>query len=231
MKRLIKLFILCLISTSVYFIYKDNNDTNYTITNIGDKLSQGINSYGIRDYSYIDYYKEQLKNMKKKININHTYSNSDQTISLTLKDLKDNPNLKRILYDTDKLFLTLGYNDLLYSLATTENINQDKLDRVMNKIQKDYKDLIREIKKYYHEEIIVIGYYPYYEEDYYKQEGIKKLNNILKNEDVTFIDTYDSLKNRKKYFNNPKSYFPNHEGYKEISKKIILKTLEKKENI
>ena len=49
-----------------FFIYKSNYNKNIRILNIGDGVAMGINSYGINDYSYADYYKEIINKNNKK---------------------------------------------------------------------------------------------------------------------------------------------------------------------
>ena len=228
MKRLLKLLFLIMLSLSVYDIYNKNKNTNYVVTTIGDKLSLGINSYGIKDTSYIDYYKEELLKTKDKVEIMDKYSSPDKTIKETLEEIKNIPELKRVLYDTDILILTIGYNDLLYGLSLEENKNYNTLQKITEEIQKNYEKLIKEIRKYYHEEIIIIGYFESNTDDYYKNKGIELLNRELKSqEEITYIDTTFLTKKRTKYFSNPKSYYPNREGYDAIASKIIQKTLEK----
>ena len=225
MNRKIKLLILILLSLSVYFIYEKNHNAKYSITSIGDKLSLGINSYGSKDYSYINYYQDYLKKTKEHVSINNAYSKENQTIKEVLLLLKETPELKRVLYDTNCLIITLGYNDLLERQSLEEDKTQ--IDQVIEDILVDYKELIKEIRKYYKEDIIVIGYYTSPLEDYYLIEGIKRLNKGLKEENVIYIDTDSILKNKQKYFSNPKSYYPNYLGYERISSQIIRKTLEK----
>lgn len=227
MKRLIKLLILIIISLSVYFIYQKTNNSSYTITNIGDKLSLGINSYGMKEYGYIDYYKDYLQNTKERVVINKEYANEKQTIKQIIKELEQSPKIKRVLTDTDILIITLGYNDLLEELSLTENISNSKLDKIIKEIEINYDNLIQEVKKYYHGEIIVIGYYESNKDDYYINKGIKKLNSILNKENITFINTYNLLKNRNNFFSNPNSYFPNNQGYNAIYKEIVRKSLAK----
>lgn len=227
MKRLIKLLILLIISLSVYFIYQKTNNSSYTITNIGDKLALGINSYGMKEYGYIDYYKDYLQNTKERVVINRDYANEKQTIKQIIKELEQSPKIKRVLTDTDILIITLGYNDLLEDLSLTENISNGKLDKIITEIEINYDKLIQEVKKYYYGEIIVIGYYESNKDDYYLNKGIKKLNSILNKENITFINTYNLLKNRKSFFSNPNSYFPNNQGYNAIYKEIVRKSLAK----
>lgn len=228
MNRLKKLLILLLLSTSVFFIYNYTKNTKYVITNIGDQLSLGINSYGIKTPSYVDYYKDYLLDTKNEVIINNTYSNKKQSISNILTLIKTTPNMKRYLYDSNLVIITLGYNDIIYNILTEENITENKYNSIMKNIIQEYEELITEIKKYYHEQIIVVGYYDYNKENIYINKGIKELNNYLQNnKEITYINTKKLLKNRSKYFDNPSSYYPNQEAYTLISKKIIEKTLEK----
>ena len=128
--------------------------------------------------------------------------------------------------DSNILIITLGYNDLLYDLSLEENKNPYSLNKIISDIKTDYNDLIKEISKYYHKDIIVIGYYKSNKNDYYINQGIIRLNQLLKsNKNIYYINTYDLI-NNPKYFNNPDSYYPNIQAYQLISKKIISKTLE-----
>ena len=227
MNRLIKLIILIILSLSVYFIYQATEECNKKILNIGDGLSLGINSFGIKEYGYIDYYKDKIKD-NKTITVNSTYAKKYLSISNLLEIIKTNPNIKKELTESHQLILHIGYNDLLYKLSLEEVKTNNGLNRIIKGIEKDYKKLIKEIRKYYKEEIIIIGYYKSQKEDYYLNQGIRKLNSILKDEEnITYIDTYNLLEKRDKYFSNPNSYYPNRLGYQLIANKIIAKALEK----
>ena len=70
MNRITKLLILITISLAVYFIYNNTNNKTLKIMSIGDSYSLGINSYGIKDYGYIDYYKDLLEEENKEVIIN-----------------------------------------------------------------------------------------------------------------------------------------------------------------
>ena len=69
MKKILKLVILFIISMSVYYIYKGTKDSNTIILNIGDELAVGINSFGIDDYSYADYYKLKIESYNNNVEI------------------------------------------------------------------------------------------------------------------------------------------------------------------
>ena len=222
MNRVIKLLILIILSLSVYFIFQITKESNIKIITLGDGLSLGINSYTIKDYSYTDYYRDYLVEENKEVEIDN-YSKEDLSIHELLKDIKTNPTLKKDLMEAHILFLNVGYNDLNYKLSL-EDINISKLNRIIDEIDIEYKLLLKEIKKYYKNEIIVIGYPKSNTDNYYYNIGIRKLNKVLNKS--TFINTYSLLNDRNKYFSNPNSYYPNRLGYMKISKEI-QKTLDK----
>ncbi len=228
MKKLLKLLFLIFIILSVFFIYIKTKDSKYTILSLGDNLSLGIDSYGIKGPSYIDFYKNYILKKKETVIKNDQYSRKDLTINALLQELKENNNLKKDLSSANILILTVGYNDLIYKINLNENINSDILKKEVQEIQKDYLNLLKEIRKYYKNKIVVIGYFASNKTDYYINTGIKELNKTLQSaKNITYIDTYDLLKPKRKYFSNKNSYYPNLQGYLRISKKIIIKTLEK----
>lgn len=228
MKKLLKLLLLIVVCSSVFYIYQNTKNSKYNIVNIGDELSISINSYGIKDYSPVSYYKNELLKTHKKVNINNKYSEYENSILLMLEKIKNDNYLKKILSSSNQVIITLGYNDLIYKLNVSDELNSSKFYKIIKEIEQNYNNLIKEIRKYTQKEIIVILYPDTYKEDYYLKKGIVYLNQLLKNnKEITYIDTYDLLNDRKKYFSNPYSYYPNRYGYIEISREIIRKTLEK----
>ena len=228
MKKLLKLLLLIVVCSSVFYIYQNTKNSKYNIVNIGDELSLSLNSYGIKDYSPISYYKNELLKTHKKVNINNKYSEYENSILIMLEKIKNDNYLKKILSSSNQVIITLGYNDLIYKLNVSDELNSSKFYKIIKEIEQNYNNLIKEIRKYTQKEIIVILYPDTYKEDYYLKKGIVYLNQLLKNnKEITYIDTYDLLNDRKKYFSNPYSYYPNRYGYIEISREIIRKTLEK----
>ena len=227
MKKLIKLIILIIISLSVYFIYYKTNNSKYIITSIGDKLSMGINSFGVKEKSYIDYYKEYLEQEKQQVIVNKKYTSKTQSIKQTVLQLKNMPEFKRTISDSNLIIITLGYNDILYDLSIEEKYNSNSVNKIVENTITSYNELIKEIKKYYHNDIYVIGYYKTKKDNEYINEAIIQLNKYLKeNKDIVYINTYDLFNNDKDLRSNPDSYYPNNKGYKQISEKIISKSLE-----
>ena len=218
MSRPIKLLILIILSLSVYFIYQNTKKTNIQILSLGDGLSKGINSYTIVEYSHLNYYEDYLKSKNINVKTISNYSKDDLTIHELLELVKNNNSLKRDLMESHLLFITIGYNDLLYKLSLEEDISRPKLNNIIDEINIEYKELLTEIKKYYKNKIIIVGYPKSNKDDYYLNLGIRKLNRIINTN--TFIDTYNLLSDRNKYFSNPNSYYPNRLGYLVIYKEI-----------
>jgi lysophospholipase L1-like esterase len=123
--------------------------------------------------------------------------------------------------ETNILIINLGYNDLLYKINLDNNLTNNKLTLIIKEIETNYNDLIKEIRKYNKNKIIVIGYYSPNNDNYYLNKGVIKLNKLLKNnKEVEYIETYNLLSNREIYFSNPNSNYPNRYGYKEISNSL-----------
>ncbi len=218
MNRPIKLLILIVLSLSVYFIYQSTKQSNIQILSLGDGLSKGINSYTIIESSHLNYYEEYLKSKKIQVKVISEYSKEDLTIHELLELVKNNNYLKRDLMESHLLFITVGYNDLLYKLSLEDDISIPKLNKIIDEINIEYKELLTEIKKYYKNQIIIVGYPKSNKDDYYLNLGIRKLNRVINTN--SFIDTYNLLNNRNKYFSNPNSYYPNRKGYERIYEEI-----------
>ncbi len=224
MKRPIKLLILIIMSLSVYFIYQSTKESNIQILSLGDGLSIGINSFTTTNISHLNYYESYLKKQNKQVKVINNYSKEDLTIHELLEEVKTNNTLKRDLMESHILFVTVGYNDLLYKLSLEEDISIPKLNKIIDEINIEYKELLEEINKYYKNEIIIVGYPKSNKDDYYLNLGIRKLNRVINSNN--FIDTYFLLNDRNKYFSNSNSYYPNKLGYKKIYEEI-KKTLDK----
>lgn len=169
MNRPIKLLILIILSLSVYFIYNYTNKPTKV-------LILGDNNITFSNIS---------------VNINNKFAMNNLSTKHLLEKIKLEREIKRDLIESHYLILRIGYNDLLYDLSLEDDINNHHFNKITTSIEKDYNNLIKEIRKYYKNKIIVIGYPRSDKEDYYLNIGIKKLNKILKNnKEISYIDTY-----------------------------------------
>ena len=227
MNKKIKLLSIIIISCSVFLIYKNTNK-KILILNIGDHISLGINSFGIKEYSPVDYYKDYLISQQKKVFLNNDYSNKDITIKSLKEKIENTSKIKKNLIESHILFLSLGYNDIVYETNIEEEMNERKNKKIIRKIKSNYDNLIKEIRKYYNNKIVIIGIHESRVDNYYIKKSIREVNKYLENKNnIIFINTNNILNSNNDYYSNPKNSYPNYLGYRKIAENII-KSLENK---
>lgn len=234
-----KLLIFILICITIFLIFKTNNHHNINYTVLGDNFALGKNAYGQIDYGYSDYIKDYLTENSKINKYIKSFARNDSSINNLYQDIiinknikinNESYNLKQTLRESNILTLSVGLNDLIYQISISENITSSEIERILNKIEDDFNKLINEIKKYYMNDIYVIGYYNIYPDNKIYQQAIKKLNDIYKsNKNVIYIDIYDLFNDNLIYFPQITNYYPSREGYEAISLEIIRKMRKKLE--
>ena len=88
----------------------------------------------------MNYYKDYLISKNIEVNVIDNYSDEDLTIHELLDLVRNNNYLKRDLMESHLLFITIGYNDLLYKLSLEEDISIPKLNRIIDEINSEYKE-------------------------------------------------------------------------------------------
>ena len=232
MKKIIKLLALILVVITIYLIYNLTNKNNKTYIALGDSLSVGINSYNGEDYSYSDYFKDYLIKTNKLSLYTKEYTDKNKMIKDIYNDIltdktvtikEKNYNIKELLRESDVITLSIGLNDIIFEYNTKgRNISEYEEDIIIDNIFKEYKSLIKELKKYYQKKIYIIGYF----KNNTKYDSlIEKLNRRYKDyaeeENDIYIST-DFVEKNKKYFDSS-LYYPNTKAYEDISKRIISK--------
>ena len=230
-KKHYKLIICILVILVIFLIYRENHNHYFSYTSLGDGYALGMNSYGEIDYGYSDFVKDKIKKEKKLKLYNKSFSSKDQSIEHLYESIVTNEkitinnkeiNMKQTLRESNLITMTIGLNDLIYHLAITNDINEYKLNKIIEKIEENLNKLINEIQKYYPKKIYIIGYPNLPVENIYIKEGINQLNKVLKNIDNTeYISTTKIIK--KEDFLNPNSIYPSKIAYQKISKEIIKK--------
>ena len=221
-----KLILLLIIIISVVLISKINKNNNISYTSLGDGYAKGIDSYGETN-GYNKYVKQHLKKNNKLNNYN-SFSDKDMSINnLYTNILINKNNIKSTLRESEIVTLSIGLNDLRYKLSITNNINDYKLNKIINDINIDLNRLLIEISKYHKDKIYTIGYYYRDNNDIYLVKGIRRLNKLYKNNNnIVYIYNKKIQKHDKKYLVNPNNMYLNDEGYRLLGLKI-LKRLEK----
>ncbi len=238
-KKHSKLLIFILVCLSIFLIFKLNNHHNITYMSLGDSFALGENAYSQVDYGYSDYVKDYLSEEQKLNKYIKSFSKKDASISSLYQDIVLNKkivldekeyNIKQTLRESNILTISIGLNDLIYKLSIANSLNDTTIDRIISEIEADFNQLITEIRKYYPNDIYVVGYYNVYKDSYLFEKAIKKLNEIYQNnDDVIYIDTYELFQDNENYLPNFINYYPTRQGYEAISKQIITKIIKKLE--
>lgn len=223
-----KIFCVLITLLLIFLIYKqfDNHKINYL--SIGDGLIRGMNSFNVENYGYNDYIYEYLKQKNKLNSFNNSFYNTK--IMNLLEDIKKNRTiwsrnsefyLKKLLRESDFLVISIGMEEL------AKNYNSDNMDDnyiFFNKMYIAIEKLIIEIKKYAKGKIVFIGYFNptnYYDsktDEFFYNVDIK-LNRLMMNNNITYIDLYEMVKGRR-FKDNIKTPFLNVKGYKKLAEII-----------
>lgn len=232
-KKIVVLLLLITITSLItLIIYNKTNHDNINYTSIGDGYAKGINSYGIEDYGYSDFFKDYLVNNHKLKDYSKEFTSTDMSIEklytlIVINKQGKKDNIRHLLRETNILTISLGYNDIITNIKFQDKISEEKINRIIQSIIKKYDLLIKEIKKYYVYDIYIIGY-SYLSDDYYINYAIKKLNDYFQtNENIIYIKT--SHLNLNKYLLKSKTIYPNTQGYSLIFKEILPKVEKKLE--
>ena len=164
----------------------------------------GNNNYNMYVYNY-------LKD-RKTINEFNFYFNN-YTVSLLYQDIKNNRTIKvnnkdyyfkKSLRESDIVIISIGMEEL------ANNYNKyDMKDNYayFNNMYRDIQNLIQEIRKYAKEKVIFLGYYNptnYYDshvDEFFYYINIK-LNRLMVNNDVVYLDLYELIKGNNYKENN-----------------------------
>ncbi len=233
-----KILFFIIVVVQIYLIYFLYHGKMLSYVALGDGLSLGVNPYGEISSGYPDYLVESLKSDNKKIKLyTKNFSNSGYYINDLYEDIIFNKkiliddktlSIKSAIRDSNFITLSIGANDIM-SKVSFNDTNLLTNEDIINSVVIDMRKLLKEIKKY-NNKVILVGYYDLYlnsnEDNIFKLLNFqyKKLASEYK---INYVDTYDIINER--YLENPKSFYPNGNGYREIAKKI--KSILKKEDL
>ena len=241
MKKYLKLLIFILICILIYLIYQNKEEKEIVYTSLGDGFSQGINSFGEKNYGYSDFINDKLKENELLYESYLDFSTKDMTINelknmilINSYDSKQN-NIRQVLRESDLLTISIGINDLIYQI-NVNNINTDyQKEKILTEIVEKLDKTIHEIKKYYTKTIYIVGYYNFYPQNTVEKTILDRLNsrykNYCKKNNMIFVDNNNINDVLGKYLDNPDSFYPNIDGYEEISKNILSEMLKKEKTL
>jgi len=221
-----KILIIGLVILIVFVIYLANMDKKVYYLSLGSSVT----SYGDNVNGYPFYVKNYLEEKNVLENFVDNYTKKDYRISDILNDIKNNKkknyegkpiSLKNALIKADLVTLSIDSNDIFNKLNGNIITNDiyDYVDDLANNLEK----LFKEIRKYCKEDIVMIGYYNPYYDNYQATVIIEYLNKKYKDVALEYNIDYINLQNE---FNGmidelTTDTLPSEKGSKVISDLVI----------
>lgn len=226
-----KILILGIVILSIFIIYLTTQDKKVYYLSLGDQIALGMTPEGYYEKSYTEYIKEYLEK-KNKLEI---YINDYQTQGYRITDIindinnnkeieESNKTIKNTLIKADLITISIGNNDIISKINEEKNltkIDYKNIYKNMNTIIKDLDNLLKLVREYSKEDIILTGIYIYTNNEKIKElidytnEKFKEISNKY---NIIYIDMYENIKNEEKY-----KIYPTKEEYKNIGDLIIKK--------
>ncbi|MBP3920256.1 MAG: SGNH/GDSL hydrolase family protein [Bacilli bacterium] len=222
-----KILIIVIIILSIFLIYLTTIDKKVYYLTLGDEITLGMTQEGKYERSYADYIKKYLqeKNILE-IYIND-YATKDYRITDLIKDIEnnktiENKTIKNSLIKSDLLTLSIGTNDIISKIDNMNKLTKldyNKLYKNINEIIIDLDKLLKLIREYCKEDIIMTGIYIEPTTEELKQileYANQKFKETTTKYNITYIDMYEVIKPSK-----PLNIYPNKQEHEQISKIII----------
>lgn len=233
MKKYIKLLVLILTCISIYLIYENKNENKISYISLGDGFAAGINSFSDKNYGYSNYISDNLKEEGILKNSYLNFTSKDITINdlknmvlLNYHDQEQN-NIKQVLRETQLLTISVGINDLIYKINSENIVTNHQKEKILTEIVDKLDLTIQEIRKYYKDNIYLVGYYNFYPQNSVERKLLDELNNRYKEysnkNNIIFVDNNNMEDLLFTYLDNPNNFYPNVYGYRKMANNIWIK--------
>ncbi len=221
-----KILILGIIILSIFIIYLTTLDKKVYFLSLGDEIALGFTKEGYYELNYNDYIKEYLENKNKlEIYIND-FATQGYRITDIINDInknkeieETNKTIKNTLIKADLVTLSIGTNDIISQIEREyklTKIDYNKIYKNIKQITEDLDKLLKLIREYCKEDIILIGINIQTEDEKlneiinYANETFEQISNKY---NITYINQYETKQEIKIY--------PTKEEYKLLGDKII----------
>jgi len=226
-----KILIIGTIILSIFIIYLTTIEKKVYYLALGDEIALGMTKEGYFKTSYTDYIKEYLENKKiLEIYINN-YITQGYRITDLINDINNNKEtrinqktvtIKNSLIKADLITLSIGTNDIMSKIDNVNKltkIDYNNLYKNIDEILKDLDILLKQIREYCKEDIILVGIYVNAKNEKLK-EILKYANEKFKekseNYNIKYINLYEIIES-----NGELNIYPNEQEYEKISTSII----------
>ena len=222
-----KILVIGVVIISIFLIYLTTIDKKVYYVSLGDEISLGMTKEGYYEKSYTIYIKEYLEEKKKLEIFIDDYETQGYRITDLINDINNNKEveetnktIKNALIKSDLITLSIGTNDIISKINTEKaltKIDYNRLYKNIDEIINDLDKLLKLIREYCKEDIILIGINIQTEDEKlneiinYANEKFKEISEKYK---IYYIDYLKKEQNKYKIY-------PTKEEYKQISEQII----------
>lgn len=220
-----KILILGIIILSIFLIYLTTIDKKVYYVSLGDEISLGMTKDGYYEKSYPLYIKEYLEKNNKLETFIDDYSKQGYRITDLINDINNNKEIeetnktiKNVLIKADLVTLSIGTNDILSKISNEQNLTKIDYKRLYKNIEEivnDLDKLLKIIREYCKEDIILIGTNIKTENENLREiinYANEKFDEVSKKYDIEYIKTDEIIKEK---------IYPTIEEYKRLSEQII----------
>ena len=220
-----KIFVIVIILLSVFLIYLTTMDKKVYYLALGDSIALGD---GKKNYSklIVEYLNEknlleeyQPGFMKDDLRITDLIRNieNNQKIAMDQKE----KTIKNALIKADLVTISIGNEELFYKMKTEKpNVLYDYIDEMM----KDMEKLLKLIREYCKEDILISSYISLTDEmNQYTEYANQKLQNLSKKYEIVYVNL-EKIKKEKEVFDH---FGLTNYGQEKISS-IMLTIIEKR---
>lgn len=232
---MIKKVLICgVVLLLIFIIYLSTMDKKVYYLALGDSIanSEGADGLKVRGYTDIVAY-----NLKKK-DILEEYVNEFAKDGMRIPDLVndiecnkeikvngENITIKNALVKADLVTLSIGANDILEKIDT-EYISDEDIYNYIDEMTDDLDKLIKLIREYSKEDIIITGYYNPFK-DLNGERFINYLNKryreVSKNYNVIYVEIGKLFENHPEFLPNDNNIYPSSKGYEAIADEVMKK--------
>lgn len=231
-----KIFIIGIITLSIFIIYLTTIDKKIYYLILGDEISLGLTKTGYYEKNYAEYIKEYLETKNKLEIYTNEYVAQGYRITDIINDINENKEkeyskktIKNALIKADLLTISIGTNDIISKIQDINRIDKtdyNKLIKNIETITTDLEKLLKLVREYCKEDIILIGIYintPNEKINEISKMANEQFKKISEKYNVEYINLYEILSSNEYIYPNKEDHQIISTAIKEIINKNLLK--------
>ena len=214
-----KILILGIIILSIFIIYLTTLDKKVYYVVLGDEISLGLTSDNKYEKNYSEYIKEYLEEKKLLEKYINEYTTQNYRITDVINDINNNreiedtkQTLKNALIKADLVTISIGTNDISSKIEDINKMNKidyNKFKKNLETIKNDYDKLLKQLREYCKEDIIIIGIYINTNNENIDNMVInlnEEFKDISNKYNMQYIDLYEILTSKEYVYPNKEDH-------------------------